>query len=228
MDPLSLTFGVAGIVGLAGLFSTCLDVIDRVESYKDFGIESQSIFSQFEADKLLFQRWAQKVGISDRGLEDNHHKDLNDPETVLIVEKLFMSIHEIFSVTETTFLNLNQSLQVDSHVSQGRSQQYKIQSASKRSKLSWALKGKAKFITQVQQFGVLVQRLQSLVPLDGSKAAFHVNKSEPDNDIHLSKDEFLKKPMWLSDFQRILMEVEKQIESKVLLSSYKYIPKCHR
>lgn len=88
MDPLSLTFGVAGIVGLAGLFSTCLDVIERVESYKDFEIESRSIFSQFKADKLLFQRWAKRVGINELGLKEEHHKGLDDLETALMGESL--------------------------------------------------------------------------------------------------------------------------------------------
>jgi len=33
----------SGIAGLAGLVSICLDVIDRVDSYRDFGVESRSI-----------------------------------------------------------------------------------------------------------------------------------------------------------------------------------------
>jgi hypothetical protein len=159
MDPLSLTFGVAGIVGLSGLFSTCLDVIDRVESYKDFGIESRSISSQFEADKLLFRRWAKEVGISDRGLKDDHHEDLDNREIALIVEKLLISIQEIFSVTESTFQNLNLSFDADPPLSRGGPQYTKIPPASKRSKIGWVLKGKAKFMAQAQQFGALVQRL---------------------------------------------------------------------
>ena len=50
MEPISFT---VGIVGLAGLFSVCLDVIDKVDSYKDYGVESRSILAQFDADKHL-------------------------------------------------------------------------------------------------------------------------------------------------------------------------------
>jgi hypothetical protein len=187
MDPLSLTFGFAGIFGLAGLFSTCLDLIDKVESYKDFGTESRSIFSQFEADKLLFQRWAQKVGITDGGLKEDHHKDLDDPEIALMVEKLLLSIQEIFSVTETSFLN-PQSAQDDPLGRRRRPQHYKIQSMSKRSRIGWALKGKTKFIAQVQQFGALVQRLASLVPPDGSTKSW--DSSTMQNDLRKTDSEY--------------------------------------
>ncbi|KAH7389220.1 hypothetical protein BKA64DRAFT_680071 [Cadophora sp. MPI-SDFR-AT-0126] len=43
MDPFTLATGIAGFAGLAGFFSTCLDVIGRVDSYKDFEVESRSI-----------------------------------------------------------------------------------------------------------------------------------------------------------------------------------------
>lgn len=153
---------------------------------ENLGIDSRSISSQFEADELLSQRWAQKVGMSDRGLKEDHHKDLDDPEIASMVEKLLTSIREIFSVTENTFSDPNQAPQANPHSSRGHSQ-VKIQSASKRSKIGWALKGKAKFITQVQQFGALVQRLQTLVPPDESKREFHLNKGGEDGDVYFSK-----------------------------------------
>ena len=183
MDPLSITLGVAGIVGLSGLFSTCLDVIERVESYKDFGIESRSISSRFEADKLLFQRWAQKIGISDGRLKEDHHKGLDDPETALMVEKLLLSIQEIFSVADASFSKLHHSPQSDRDFPRRHSQHYNNQPTSKRSKIGWALKGKAKFISQVEQFGALVERLHSLVPLEESKDV-HLNQGGTEGDTH--------------------------------------------
>jgi hypothetical protein len=53
MEPIGFT---VGIVGLAGLFSVCLDVIDKVDSYKDYRVESRSIIAQFDADKHLFTK----------------------------------------------------------------------------------------------------------------------------------------------------------------------------
>ena len=169
MDPVSLTFGVAGIVGLSGLFSTCLDIIDRVQSYKDFRVESQSICAQFEADKLLLRRWARNVGIDDQASKPSLRSDLDDPETVLMIQKLLLTIRDIFSVTDSTLSSLAQPLSADSHSPHGTAAPPKAGSDSKRSKMVWALKGKAKFIAQVQQFGALVQRLENLVPSGGRK-----------------------------------------------------------
>jgi hypothetical protein len=82
MEPISFTIGV---VGLASLFSVCLDVIDKVGSYKDFGFDSRAIITQFKADKHLFTKWAQDVGISKDKPKENYHKYLDDPEMYLIV-----------------------------------------------------------------------------------------------------------------------------------------------
>ena len=32
-----------GIAGLAGIFTSCLDVVERVDSYRDFGVDSRAI-----------------------------------------------------------------------------------------------------------------------------------------------------------------------------------------
>ncbi|KAH6664589.1 ankyrin-1 [Halenospora varia] len=58
MEPIGLTVGV---IGLAGLFSVCLDVIDKVDSYKDYGVKSRSIVALFEGYKHLFKKWAQDI-----------------------------------------------------------------------------------------------------------------------------------------------------------------------
>jgi len=103
MEPISFTVGV---VGLAGIFGVCLDVIERVDSYADFGAESRSIIAQFEADKHLFTKWAQDIGISADKPKENLHKNLEDLETCSIVQRILFTIQEIFSQTESTMSSL--------------------------------------------------------------------------------------------------------------------------
>lgn len=86
MEPVGLAVGIAS---LAGLFSVCLDVIDKVDSYRDIVFDSRSLVTQFEADKLLFHTWARKVGLDKGKLNDNHHESLDNPETVAMVERSF-------------------------------------------------------------------------------------------------------------------------------------------
>jgi len=183
MDPFTLATGIAGFAGLAGLFSTCLDVIGRVDSYKDFGVESRSIIAQFEADKLLFQRWADNVGINQTKLKEDHHKDLDDPQTASMVEKILLSIQEIFTRADTTLSNLQPTEEAELRSRdgalrpRGRHQYQSVQaSISKTKRIGWALRGKVKFIAQVQQFGALVQRLHDLAPLGGTRKAANVHK----------------------------------------------------
>jgi hypothetical protein len=87
MDPFSVATGIAGFAGLASLFSTCLDVIERVDSYKDFGVESRCIIARFEADKHPFTKWAQDVGIYKDKPKNNYR--LDNPETILIVQNSY-------------------------------------------------------------------------------------------------------------------------------------------
>jgi hypothetical protein len=75
-------------------------------SYKDYRVESRSIIAQFEADKHLFTKWAQDVGMGKDKLKNNYHSHLDNPEINLIVQKILPSIQEIFSKTEGTVSNL--------------------------------------------------------------------------------------------------------------------------
>ncbi|KFY18017.1 hypothetical protein V492_00204 [Pseudogymnoascus sp. VKM F-4246] len=103
MEAIGLAVGIAG---LAGLFSTCLDLIDKANSYRDYGPESRSVAAQFEADKLLFRRWAQSVGIEEGNSKKNHHSALDNPATALVVLKILSSIQETFNKTKSALLNM--------------------------------------------------------------------------------------------------------------------------
>ena len=188
MEPIGFAVGV---VSLAGLFSVCLDVIDKVDSYKEFGVESRSIIAQFEADKHLFTKWAQDVGIDKDKPNNNCHSYLDNPETNLIVQKILSSIQEIFSKTEGTVSNLQPVVEAGPtsfpggiHFLNTRKKSQNPEGAiSKRGRIGWSLRSKAKFIYQVQQFGALVQRLHSLVPPDRLTGPVKVHKGTIGNDL---------------------------------------------
>ncbi|KAH7151968.1 ankyrin-1 [Dactylonectria estremocensis] len=54
MEPVGLAVGIAG---LAGLFSSCLEAVEKVQSYRSFGADSQVLDTQFKAEKLRFEQW---------------------------------------------------------------------------------------------------------------------------------------------------------------------------
>ncbi|RYP82119.1 hypothetical protein DL770_005683 [Monosporascus sp. CRB-9-2] len=195
MEPVGLAVGIAG---LAGLFSVCLDVIDKVDSYKDYGIDSRSITAQFEADKHLFKIWARDVGFEKGNLNNRHHDRLDSPDTRAIIEKLLASINEIFGKSESSVSNLttqNQSkIQRDNAI------------VPKKDRIGWTLRGKQRFIAQVQQFGALVQKLYSLVPPDSLRDGVNANTGPERADRGSLNGE------WFANSQRILIEMQKRIE----------------
>ncbi|KAH7308871.1 hypothetical protein BKA65DRAFT_361242, partial [Rhexocercosporidium sp. MPI-PUGE-AT-0058] len=202
MEPISFTIG---IVGLAGVFSACLDVIEKVDSYKEFSSESRSVVAQFKADKVLFMKWAQGVGI-DKNTPKNGHNRFDNEEINSIVQEILSCIQEIFNKADgpnsfpdgIRFLTTRQKSQKPEGT------------ISKKSKIGWSLRSKAIFISQVQQFGALVQRLYSLVPPDGLAGLGNVDKGTRDDGLTLNN-----KDAWFSNSQRVLMKLEKQAEHDI-------------
>lgn len=94
MEPAGLAVGLAGLVGT---FNACLDILDRIDSYNDYGVDSRAVIRQFDADRLLFCQWGNAVGlgIEDGELRDDYHPRLDDPKVRKAVQDILNSIKEI-------------------------------------------------------------------------------------------------------------------------------------
>ncbi|KAI9792435.1 MAG: hypothetical protein M1816_002319 [Peltula sp. TS41687] len=178
-----------GIAGLAGLFSACMESIERIESYRNFGHDSRHINDRFDADKLLFQRWATEVGISGGKLQAVHHVDLDNAAVLSMVQRILSQYPR--------------SLQMN-YTDRKRSEDQ----PSKRGKIVWALKGKAKFIAQVELFGNLVDKLYRLVPPHGPSKANVSNLTQTTIGNSLDDD-------WLAESQRVLHEMGEWLQAEI-------------
>lgn len=161
-------------VGIPGLFSACMDILERVEAYKDYGIESRQLIAQFEAEKLRLKKWAIGVGISDGKWTEVYDSRLQDHELELAVKRILRSASEIFDATERT----RSQLRVDAEetnksfpdisglsVKTTKNKDKAPIPISIRGGLGWAFKRKGRFTTQIDTFRQLVVLLYSLVPL---------------------------------------------------------------
>jgi hypothetical protein len=141
--------------------------------------------AQFDADKLLFKKWAGDVGIYSTRSEGNHHRELDDPEISRMVQTILSAIHELFSKAEDALSNLQYTAEGGPRLAQDATfvlpQYRKSMPTSRKSRIGWALRGKARFIGQVHQFGALVERLRSLVPLDRNWKPLKVDRFTRDN-----------------------------------------------
>ncbi len=185
-----------GVVGLVGLFGACMGAMERLHSYKFAGHESSYIIAAFNADKLLFQRWAEGVGIADNKLEDVHHPDLNNALVATVVGNILSSIRDIFKMTDSISSKLLIA-SIDSEISslkttKGTSKGDLIDMknsqplTSRRARVSWALGGKTNLTAQVEVFGLLVAKLYRVIPVE--KAEISALFAESQRVFHVLLD----------------------------------------
>jgi Prion-inhibition and propagation len=97
MEVAGLAIGVAGI---AGLSSACVDALERIDSYRKFGIEANIVLTRFEIDKLLLKRWGIYVGIDKGRVVGPHHSCLDDEETQQVVRDTLTSIAQLLETLD--------------------------------------------------------------------------------------------------------------------------------
>lgn len=185
MEIAGLAVGVAGLVGL---FGACMGAMEHLHSYKIAGHESSYIIAAFNADKLLFQRWADGVGIADNKLKDVHHPDLDNASVASVVEHILLSIRDIFKMTDSissklliaSIDNEISSLRTTKGPSKGNLIDMKNSQplASRRARVSWALGGKKNLTAQVEDFGSLVTKLYIVIPIEKAEISSLFTESQ--------------------------------------------------
>ncbi|KAM0274359.1 hypothetical protein ACHAQH_007925 [Verticillium albo-atrum] len=92
MEPASFA---VGLVGLAGLFSSCLEAVERAQSYRSFASDSKGLDIQFGAAKVRLENWGRAVGFNDGRLGDEHHPALDDEKTRGATVEIFRLVSDI-------------------------------------------------------------------------------------------------------------------------------------
>ncbi|KAI0815408.1 prion-inhibition and propagation-domain-containing protein [Xylaria sp. FL0064] len=215
MEPAGLA---VGIVRLIGIFSTCLDIVERWDSYKDFGAEFGSLVARFKADKIRFRQWGQRVGIDKSKHGDGYHKALDDPSIRPVVDEILQCIKHLDDDTGNFTSGLRPisgSVDTLAHsktvLPKGRPQFEKYQGAtSRKSRLGWALRSKTRFLALVESFDALVQKLYDLVPPDQSTVPGHIISE----GRHSNLASLNGQTSWHFDVQRMLADVKKQLDNE--------------
>lgn len=184
MEPAGLA---VGLLGLAGLFSSCLEAVERFESWRNFGDESRSLATHFEAEKLRLERWGQAVGFNQGTISRNHHDALDDPRIIARISEHLSIIENVCSNADSASLpvagtgtgNVKHGLFPRGRI-RARSS---IPSESRNQRVKWALRDKVKCTETVQKIRQLVQDLHNLVPPDGAKCAGAAHGRAGD-DVH--------------------------------------------
>ncbi|CAI0654143.1 unnamed protein product, partial [Colletotrichum noveboracense] len=217
MEPVGLAVGIAG---LAGLFSTCLEVVEKVDSYRNFKHDSHSLDVQFQAEKRRFEQWGSAVGINKCALSGAHHPALDDPQTLSTAKELLSLIQRVCAdaddtASETFILGdigpAKRELSVPNHV-QPRGG---APSKSVRRKIAWSLGGKARRTAQVVQFGVLVQHLHNIVPPDSAKSTYAVHgASARGPGPGRLQDDSIREGAWIPELRQIVAKLDEEMAAE--------------
>ncbi|KAH7143373.1 prion-inhibition and propagation-domain-containing protein [Fusarium sp. MPI-SDFR-AT-0072] len=79
---------VIGVAGLAGLFTSCLEAVNIVQTYQTFRTDSHTLNTRFKVAKTFFEQWGLRVGIEQGRLLPHHHSGLDDENTSIRVMEL--------------------------------------------------------------------------------------------------------------------------------------------
>jgi hypothetical protein len=160
------------IIGVPGLLTACLDLLERVDAYKDFDVESRNNMALLEAQRARLKLWGDKMGIRNGDLLGCHDPRLDSPDISLVIRRLLDNAIELFEATETTGSRFRQHTGEDSNAI-NEFEDPKVKRPLKRTgsipvkhRLQWALRSRGRFTNQVNSLSKIVDALYSLVPLD--------------------------------------------------------------
>ncbi|KAK8147549.1 hypothetical protein G3M48_001448 [Beauveria asiatica] len=209
MEPVGLAVGV---LGLAGLFSASLDAIDRFESWKNFTDESHLVRTLLEGHKLRLRLWGRAVGFVDGDVSAGHHEALDDPQICSMIRAHLSDIEKLCTSADGTFLTATGTGAGHTRGAPSlgsRAQPHpSARPESKRQKLKWALRDKAKCTGQAQMLASLVQALHDLVPLDCAKGTRRAPRNDGNDALGRVDDPFTGRGPWTLEFDRILAKME--------------------
>ncbi|KAL7272216.1 hypothetical protein RUND412_004996 [Rhizina undulata] len=179
MDPTGLATEIAG---LAGLFSTCLQVLDIISETRDYGETSQKLALQIDVQYIRFSVWGESVGLWNPKSSAFHNAKLERPATRQAVRgrlallKIYLNpekMKEKYGIQcplpaadETTMIT---GTDIDSHVENilSRSHPRRNQAFVGRRKALWAMSRKKKLKMFVEDLKEVNDNLYILVPVSG-------------------------------------------------------------
>ncbi|KAH7124511.1 prion-inhibition and propagation-domain-containing protein [Dactylonectria macrodidyma] len=216
MEPVSFTVGV---IGLAGLFSSCLEAVDKVQAYRSFGPDSHVLDTRFKAARVRLEKWGRHVGFNEKALSEFHHPALDDCDISAAVQEVFQIITTVCGTSDASVYRSNWAATPDDDVSLGSLRPRPH--GARRRKLTWALRGKTERTDQVELFEKLVQQLHNLVPVDAVQSTRSVHELESRRTNKLASGLGTSPDhAWPAELKRALARIEEANNGKASSPSF--------
>jgi Prion-inhibition and propagation len=184
MDPTSFAVGV---VGLAGLVSTCIEAFQILRDIRSFPRDTEILFTKLDIEKELFLQWARQVGLlkkhnSDRrGGRDRKGtrkgmRNLFDTRTDSLIRRVLGEIRILLEEASgmegkyTSISNESSSAHGERRVGQHyhHTQHNDGSSSGKkpslRRKFIWTVHGRDELKSLIDELGYFIGKLYELIP----------------------------------------------------------------
>jgi Prion-inhibition and propagation len=109
MESAGLTIGV---VGLAGLFSTCMECFDYIQLGRTFGEDFGKCLLRLDAAKLRFSRWGEAVGLA--VVSQGNNPIVLSQQDYNVAQSLLQQIADSFEDTEKIAKRYQRHAEMDS------------------------------------------------------------------------------------------------------------------
>ncbi|KAF8252068.1 hypothetical protein K440DRAFT_636246 [Wilcoxina mikolae CBS 423.85] len=216
VDPIGLAFGLAG---LPGLFTACLDILDRVSDARSYGEDYHIFVAKLKTERLRFLLWGRGAGLAEGGIP---HELLQDPVVREGVCEVMQWVIHCFENSEMVrvrpgggrirallgrrnVVGMVKQAQVgnlalgrtrergqNTSLDRPRERAVKLQKeASLLMKTKWTLSGKRKAEKMIQQLGWFIDGLYSILPVSPTQ---HLRPTTLRLQQHLSSDTIVEIP----------------------------------
>lgn len=185
MDPIG--FGI-GVIGLSGLYSTCVDLFKTIQGIRTFDREHRILATKLDIEKDLFLQWGERVGILNTG-PNSKDPCLVDRNTMEIVCEVLEQLKELLADTralerkygmravQPRFGHDNAVTDNDGIVSRRRMSRFEAshrefvsrtrasnEQPSKLTRWRWVVQDKERFEGLLENIAYFVERLSRMVP----------------------------------------------------------------
>ena len=185
MEPVGFT---VGFVGLAGLYSTCVDLFKTFRGMQSFDREHRILATKLDIEKELFLQWGEGVGAlpKDRHVIDRR---LLDPYTERVVVRVLEQVKDLLSDTralerkyglkamQPRFRDENDGIVSwkrmsrfeTSHRAFTQQTRYCNEQPSKLTRWRWTVHDKEKFESLLGHLSYFIGQLRQMIPVQEQK-----------------------------------------------------------
>lgn len=149
---------VVGVVALAGLFSTCLDLMSTISRCQTYGESYELLMLQLDIEHVLFQRWGDVVGLTTPQCDAR----LADDRICAIINRTLNCLIRKFQ--DANALGARYGLRAADDVPTAGFQTLQDE-ASMGKKARWAVHDRVKFETLISEIRGFNESLNRLLPV---------------------------------------------------------------